>query len=157
MTPRERALLREVQKRFQQKPSLRNQAFVKQNQAIDDQSKLRAWNCTRRAGKSTAAAIDLIETMEKYPRTKCLYLALTLGSARGILWEEIRRLSDIGRINLVSNEKYSLWKHPNGSTVQFFGMDASKKEMRSIIRGIAWECFLIISSSPGHAVVAMPG
>lgn len=126
-------MLRELVRRHQRKPSLRNPSFVKQNQAIDDVSKLRAWNCTRRAGKSTAAAIDLVETLEKYPNNKNLYLALTLDSARGILWDELKNMNDKAKLGLDFKEQRSIVVHPNGSSIRMFGVDANAKEMRKVL------------------------
>ena len=133
LTQRQREALKELVRRHRKKPTLRNPLFDKQNQAIDDQSKLRAWNCTRRAGKSTAAAIDLVETLEKYPGTKNLYLALSRESARGILWDEMKNMNDKAKLNLEFKEQPSLIVHPNGSSIKLFGIDANAKEMRKVL------------------------
>lgn len=133
LTQSQRQALKELLKRHKKKPSLRNPSFNKQNQAIDDSAKLRAWNCTRRAGKSTAAAIDLVETLEKYPNCKNLYLALTLDSARGILWDELKNMNDKFKLSLEFKEQRSIVVHENGASIRLFGVDANAKEMRKVL------------------------
>lgn len=71
--------------------------------------------------------------MEKFPGQKNLFMALTLDSARGILWDELKNLSDKGKIELSFNEARSICKHPNGSTVRLFGINANAKEMRKVL------------------------
>lgn len=123
----------EYLRRFAPKPSLRHPDFHAQNNAIDDPSKRRAWNATRRGAKSTSAAIDIIETMEAFPRMKNLYLALTIDSARGILWDELKWMAEKMRLPVKFNEARSTATHQNGSSIRLFGVDASDKEMRKVL------------------------
>lgn len=137
MTPSERKILKEYLKRFAPKPSLRHPEFHEQNKAIDDESPLRAWNATRRGAKTTSAAIDIIETMERFPKKKNLFLALTLDSAREIIWDDLKDLAEkngwvIGE-DIFFNEARSIVRHKNGATARLFGVNTSAKEMRKVL------------------------
>jgi hypothetical protein len=129
--------MQEYLKRFAPRPTLRHPDFHEQNKAIDDKSPLRAWNATRRGAKTTSAAIDIIETMEEFPKKKNLFLALTLDSAREIIWDDLKDLAEkmgwvIG-VDIKFNEARSIARHKNGASVRLFGVNTSAKEMRKVL------------------------
>lgn len=126
-------MLLELIRRRQKKPTLRHPDFIAQNEAIDDESRFRAWNCTRRAAKSTSAAIDILESLEANPGKKFLFCALTIGSAREIIWDILKNGAETLRIPVTVNEARSTIQHQNGARVSLFGLDASEKQMRKVL------------------------
>lgn len=126
------AVLKKASKLPQRKINLRDSRFIKQNEAIDDQSRFRAWQCTRRAGKSTGAGNDLMETAQNYPGTRQLFFGLTPGSAKDILWDylletceknKVKHKVNVAELSLVFTD----WEN---SKIQLVGADASRKEIR---------------------------
>ena len=112
---------------------LRDRDFTAQNNAIDDTSSLKAYNCTRRAGKTLSIVIDFLESGSNNPKTKYLYMALTLDSARGICWDEFKEYNDTHNLGFKANESRSELRHPNGSLIKLAGADCSEKQMRKIL------------------------
>lgn len=133
LTNQQRQILLELIRRKQKKPTLRHPDFKAQNDAIDDQARFRAWNCTRRAAKSTSAAIDILESMEKEPGKKFLFCALTIGSAREIIWDVLKNGVETLKLPCTVNEARSTIQHQNGARVSLFGLDASEKQMRKVL------------------------
>jgi len=113
--------------------SLRCPDFLVQNKAIDDKSKRKAYNCTRRAGKSVTVAIELSESAQLYPKTNYLYLALTRQSARDILWDTLKDINDAAQTGAVPNESRLELRFPNRSKIKLAGADCSAKEMKKIL------------------------
>ena len=97
--------------------------FPAQDAFINDTSRYIAACCTRRAGKSTALAIKFIKTMEKHPKSQSLYLALTQESAKQIMWDALRDLSDKYKLNLKFLESGLTIQHPNGAKLHLMGAD----------------------------------
>ncbi len=99
------------------------QSFPEQCKFTEDESRYIVAQCSRRAGKSNGLAIRFFKTMEKHPKAQCVYLSLTLESARDIMWPVLHEL----------NEKYSLgctfldskltMTYPNGATLKLYGAD----------------------------------
>lgn len=112
---------------------LRSPTFLKQNNAIDDRARLKAYNCTRRAGKSIAVAIDFAETCSAETGVNCLYMALTLDSAREILWDAMKEYSFKADPYCKPNEARTFIKFSNGSRIKFSGADCSEKQMRKTL------------------------
>lgn len=113
--------------------NLRSPAFIAQNNAIDDVAQLKAYNCTRRAGKSVTIAIDFTESAIAMPGTNYLYMALTIASAREILWDVLKNLNTDAATGAVANEARLELKFPNGSKIKFAGADCSEKQMRKVL------------------------
>lgn len=112
---------------------LRDPIFEAQNKAIDDPCRLKAYNCTRRAGKTLAIVIDFMESASNLPNTKYLYMALTIDSARGICWDELKEYNNKHNLGFKPNEARSELRHPSGSLIKLAGADCSEKQMRKIL------------------------
>lgn len=112
---------------------IRSLEFHAQNKAIDDPSKLKAYNCPRRAGKSIAIAIEFTEWAQENAKTNYLYIALTIASAREILWDAIKDLNEKCNTGAVPNETRLELTFPNGSRIKFAGADCSEKQMRKVL------------------------
>ncbi len=106
----------------------------KQRAFIDDKAKRRAALTSRRGGKSHGLGCWLLEGGEDCPRGKSLFVALTRGKAKSILWDDCL---------LGLSERYSLGlrlKHdegqlyivmPNGHRIWLLGVD-NKSEVDKV-------------------------
>lgn len=97
--------------------------FPKQDAFVEDNSRYIAAQCSRRAGKSNGLAIRFFKTMEKYPKSQCLYVSLTQESARGIMWGILQEINDKYRIGCTFTESKLEVKHPNGAKLKLMGAD----------------------------------
>lgn len=98
-------------------------SFPAQNKFIEDSSRYVVAQCSRRAGKTNGLALRFFKTMEKYPKSQCIYLSLTFDSARDILWPVLHELNDQFRLGCNFVESKLLMTHPNGSTLKLMGAD----------------------------------
>ena len=108
--------------------------FDAQNFFLDQrQHRFRALQCTRRAGKSSAEVIDHIELCLKFPKSRTVYMGLTLDSVTEICWDIFKDYNDKHRLGLKFNESKRIVKFPNGSRVRLIGVNASEAEMRKVL------------------------
>lgn len=77
--------------------------FAEQLKFINDQSPFISACCSRRAGKTEAAAHDLINTSQKREGTVSLYVTLSRSNAKKLIWPVLLRL----------NREYNLQGRPN--------------------------------------------
>jgi hypothetical protein len=104
--------------------------FVRQDAFVHDQSRFLAALCTRRAGKSNGLARRYLNTMRKYPRSLCVYLALTRDSAKNIMWEMLKEHTEEEKISAEFTEhNLTMTLNDNGARLQLFGAD-----MKNFIR-----------------------
>lgn len=115
--------------------------FPEQNRFVNDPAKFIAAQCSRRAGKSTGLALKFLKTMEKRPRSNCVYLALTRDSAKDIMWPVLEELNEKYKLNCVFSESKLTVTHPNGSQLKLYGAD-----MPNFIRRLKGQ------KSPGVAI-----
>lgn len=97
--------------------------FPKQNAFIEDKSRYIDVQCSRRAGKTNGLAIRFIRTMRKYPKSQCIYLALTRDSAREIMWPVLQEMNDRYRLNAEFVESKLTMTIPNGAKLVLMGAD----------------------------------
>lgn len=89
-----------------------------------DASDRKAALCGRRSGKSTGAALWLLEGMEDRPRTRSVYVGLTASAAEEIAWTgTLERTARQYGIPLQRRVKrgQTYVRHPNGSTLWLAG------------------------------------
>ena len=110
--------------------------FPTQQAVVADPAKFKALLCGRRAGKTGAALYDLAHGMLA-ERSLNLYVALTLSSAREILWEPMRRANDAHKWGLTFDESKHIVKAPNGSRLLVRGAD-DRRELEKL-RGPAFK------------------
>lgn len=131
--------MRVVQKaaaRRQVKPlDARRIMFEEQLAFVEDDSKHVTAVCSRRAGKTVAAAGKLIKTAEKKPGSICLYLALTRLNAKRIVWRTLLDLNAEWGLGAKANETELRLDLPNGSTIYLAG--ANDKSEIEKFRGLA--------------------
>lgn len=118
--------------------------FPAQQALLKDKSHLKAALCTRRAGKSHAAAVMLIDAASKQPATVALYLALTRRSAKAIMWHTLQKLNSQYKLNISFSESELIATLPNKSRIVLFGADMENLADR--LRGDAY-CRVVIDEA----------
>lgn len=107
--------------------------FPAQNAFVEDTARYIDVQCSRRAGKTNGLALRFFKTMEKHPKSQCLYLSLTQESARAIMWDIMRDLNDKYGIGCTFTESKLEIKHPNGARLKLMGADL--KDYRRKLKG----------------------
>lgn len=111
----------------------RSPEFAKQNEILDDVSRWKALNCTRRGAKSTTEVMSHVEVCQKYPKSRTLYMGLTLDSVSEIAWDIFKELNEKNKLGLKFNETKKIIYYPNGSRTRLFGLDASKRQLAKVL------------------------
>ena len=129
MTPSERAEFFALVQAEKKEPVFRSPEHAWQTRFLDDPSRMKALLCTRRAGKSYAAGLMLLEAAYKNPGVSCLYVALTRASAKRIMWKDVLKAIDREQgLQCRFNETELSATLPNGSIIYLLGMDADEQE-----------------------------
>ncbi len=105
------------------RPILLNPNFPAQNRFIQDPARYISAQCSRRAGKTNGLAYRFFMTMEKYPKSQCVYLGLTRDSAKGALWPVLQEINDRYQLGCEFVESKLTMKHPNGAILLILGAD----------------------------------
>lgn len=112
----------------------RSPEFAKQNEILDDRkSRWKALNCTRRGAKSTTEAMDHVEVCQEFPRSRTVYMGLTLDSVTEIIWDVFKDLNEKNKLGLKFNGTKKIIFYPNGSRTRLFGLDSSARQMAKIL------------------------
>jgi hypothetical protein len=107
--------------------------FPRQAQILSDNSRFQWWLFTRRFGKSRTFAKKGCSIAANKPNSKTLYLALTLDSAKGILWDAVEQELQEKKIAYKGFEREGIFDFKNGSLFRMFGVDSNYKEMKKIL------------------------
>lgn len=86
--------------------------FTPQFKAVTSTARRKALCCSRRAGKTRAIAVGLLESVLRPPYTNVFYLTLTLKNAKRIIWGELKRLNEVFNLGGVPNESEGYLKFP---------------------------------------------
>lgn len=100
---------------------LEDHLFTEQLAFVKDPRRFKVGICSRRAGKSTAIAADLVQTAHSTPECTALYVTGSRKDAKKIIWREMLKFNkthDLGGIPNLSDLTLSL---PNGSIVRLEG------------------------------------
>lgn len=97
--------------------------FPQQEAFILDPARYIDVQCSRRAGKTNGLAYRFFRTLEKYPKQQCIYLGLTLDSAREIMWPVLQEINDKYKLGCTFLDSKLIMKHPNGASLKLFGAD----------------------------------
>jgi hypothetical protein len=92
--------------------------------------------CSRRAGKSVGVAAWLAEGPLLNPKAPSLYLTLTRGQAKRIIWNTLLDLNDKYRLGYEPNESDLILKRNGRAAVFLAGVD-NKREIEKA-RGTGW-------------------
>ncbi len=113
---------------------LKKICFNQQLKFIEDESRLKALFCTRRAAKSYTGGIYLIKEALQNPGCNCLFVALSRDTAKGIIWKDILKEIDLKyRLQIKFNETELSATFPNGSVIRVTGADADESEMNKLL------------------------
>jgi hypothetical protein len=107
--------------------------FTRQKEILSDHERFQAWLFTRRFGKSVTFAKKGCGIAANNPGAKVLYLALTLDSAKGILWDAVEREFTQNKVPFKPYQREGIFDLKNGSLFRFFGVDSNYKEMKKIL------------------------
>ncbi len=114
---------------------LEDHLFKEQLDFVLDNSPNKVAVCSRRAGKTTACAADLVFTAINNPNTVSLYITLSRNNAKKIIWKEIKDLNrDYKLGGELSVAELSI-TFPNGSIIYLSGAKDSTEIEK--FRGLA--------------------
>lgn len=97
--------------------------FPAQVAAVTSHAPLRAYQCDRRAGKTTSAIADFVQDHHDYPRCEYAYVALTSKSARNIAWPIFREFEHEHRLGARMRENLLRVEMPNQAAITLYGAD----------------------------------
>lgn len=120
------ALLEAIQRKTATKPSIPitlDPNFTKQNDFINDPSRYISAQCSRRAGKTNGLAYRFHASMEKYPKSQCIYMGLTLDSAKGAMWPAFEEFNQRYNLGYEFIESKKTIFHKNGAKLVIVGAD----------------------------------
>ena len=107
--------------------------------------------CGRRAGKSTTmAAVMLMTALKSDPRFKVLYLGLTQGSAKDVIWAPLKSLNERFELGGKPNEADLTMTMPNGVVIALHGVDKRKEIEKRRGNGFALVVIDECQSIPEH-------
>lgn len=113
---------------------LLSREFKLQCDFIEDEAKLKALFCTRRAAKSYTTGIYLMKECMDNPGVNCLFIGLTRLSAKGIVWKDILKTLNVKyKLGCRFNETLLTVTFPNGSIIYLAGIDNSEDEMNKLL------------------------
>lgn len=115
--------LKQRRKVIQSKPIDLEDNFTAQNNFINDPSRYIVVQSSRRAGKTNGLALRFFKTMEKHPKSQCVYLGLTVDSARDVMWPVLQEIND--KYGLGCKFAGLTMTHPNGAKLRLLGADMS--------------------------------
>jgi hypothetical protein len=102
------------------------QPFPLQDAFVHDHSRYLDVQCSRRAGKTNGLARKFKLAMDKYPGSRCLYLALTAESAKDIMWPVLIEFNEKYKWGATFMETSTTMILPNGSRLVLLGADQPK-------------------------------
>lgn len=111
--------------------------FPEQYEFIHSNAPLNAALCTRRAGKSYGVGEKLFKKAFEYPGATVLYIALTRGSARSIMWKDVlHTIAKKKGIEVKTNDtRMEMTIVATGSIIKLAGADADQKEREKFLGG----------------------
>ena len=113
---------------------IRTPDFEIQNRILDDKgSRFKALNATRRGAKSNTEAMDHIEVCDMYPKSRTVYMGLTLDSVTEIIWDVFKEFNEKYKLGLKFNNTKKIIFYPNGSRTRLFGLDSNARQMAKIL------------------------
>lgn len=95
--------------------------FQEQKCFVADLAKRVVALASRRAGKTTATAWKMVNTAQRKPGCQILYMAVTIGRAKAILWNDLVNYLDQWGMDYELNLGDLIVKFPNGSQIEFGG------------------------------------
>ncbi len=107
--------------------------FDAQRAYVDDNARLKAAFCTRRAAKSYSVGLDHVRSALQHA-DKHLILGLTRESVRGAFWRDVlHAIVRKWQLSATFNETRLEVTFSNGGSVRLLGMDANENEQRKAL------------------------
>ena len=127
-------LLVELSKRQKTLKAIRDSLFPEQIAFIDDASKLKTAQCTRRAGKSYSAGAYLCLEAIRVPRNTILYIATTREQAKRIMYKDVlKEINKSFSLGIKFNHTSLEVAFPNGSVAYLLGSDSKPEEIEKAL------------------------
>lgn len=95
--------------------------FPEQVKFIRDPARYKTAVCSRRSGKSTACAADLVDVAISKPRSNQLYITLTRGNAKRLVWKEVETIIRNYGLVVKANISDLSMTFENGSVIFYSG------------------------------------
>jgi hypothetical protein len=95
--------------------------FPAQRALVRDSARYRVAVCSRRAGKTVASAVLLLERALAKPRSSHVYVTLSRVNAKRIVWRQLLDLNHAHRLGGVANETELYLRLPNRATIYLSG------------------------------------
>jgi len=95
--------------------------FSKQLKFIKDSARYKTAVCSRRAGKSESCAAHLIDMAINTAKSTSLYITLTRGNAKRLVWKTINEIIKLYKIDAKPNISELMIEFKNGSRIYFSG------------------------------------
>jgi hypothetical protein len=127
-------ILKELINRLRTKVDVYSNCFERQNICRLDKSRLKAYNATRRAGKSDIMAKEALEPCVNEHGVTVLYMGLTLDSVREIIYDVIIREIERCGVAYKGYEREGVIKIlETNSKIKLVGIDTSYREMKKVL------------------------
>lgn len=114
---------------------LHKHCFKEQLDFLNDRSAFVTAVTSRRAGKTTACAFDLLKVANENPGTVALYITLSRINASRLIWPILKKVNEEYRLGAVANETHLSLVFPNKSVIYCSGAN-DRKEVEKF-RGMA--------------------
>jgi len=123
MKPTTASIVKRIRRKegYKPKPIELDPRFPEQNAFVLDDARYLDAQCSRRSGKTNGLVLRFLRTMEKHPKSQCVYMAMTFDSAKQIMMPAIQEQEDKYKIGLTFTD--SKVKHPNGAVLHLMGAD----------------------------------
>lgn len=121
--------------------AIRARLFRQQIEAIDDPAQFKTLLSGRRTGKSTTAAAYLFDKALTRPGSSSIYITLTRGTAKRIMWHQLKRLVNEFELGVKWNNTDLVGYVPNQSMIQLAGADTQADIDK--FRGVAFDLVII--------------
>lgn len=121
--------------------SLADHCFPKQLAFLEDPAPFVTASCSRRAGKSSACARDLLYTAHTNPQRVCGYVTLTSRMAKRIIWRELRDLDKKWKLDSKFNE-VELAVYLKNKSIIYLGGCQTESEMDKFL-GVPLKLFYL--------------
>lgn len=104
---------------------LREGLFKQQLDLLDDPARFKAVLCSRRAGKTHSAGAALVEKCETKAGAACLFVTMTRGKAKRLLWPWLHRMNNKLTLGITFNHTELTATFPNGSVITLAGAETA--------------------------------
>jgi hypothetical protein len=99
-----------------------------QLEAAKSPARFKAYCCSRRAGKTSVVAREIVKALERARRKQwCLFIAPTLDIGKDLIWAELQELHDHYQLGWKLREDRGFVETPAGAKFRIVGLDKLKQ------------------------------